>query len=511
MVPGDESMVTLNRSSLVLALMIAGSSAATDSGSSIQSAIDTLRQTGTLEVVGETICAPEMLVQFYERRAYAQAWTARESSRAGAEALLAAITRAHEDGLDPYRYHLVALRTLSRDRARQIDRDLLLTDAFFLLSSHLLAGSVDPESLVSTWCLQPRGVDLAGALETALDQGLVAATLARMVPSYEGYRLLRRELKRLRTTADRGSWPVVPEGPPIRLGDTGERVDRVTDRLRASGDLSGSPRSFDDTVDHAVRRFQRLHGITEDGIVGPETLRELNVPAASRIRQIELNLERWRWLPERLGDPYLLVNIPEFRLRAIEGERTVLSMRIIVGTEYRQTPVFSASMKRIVFSPYWNVPDRIAREELWPRIHRDRGYLSREHLEVLEGGRLRQKPGPWNALGDLKFLFPNRYDVYLHDTPARQLFDESHRAFSHGCMRIEKPVDLAQWLLRASPEWSRDRIVEQSQKGVEHILELSSPVEVHVLYWTAFVSEDGELHFAPDVYGQDRRLDEAMK
>ena len=376
-------------------------------------------------VAGERICAEAPLKTFYARRNNEVAW-----SDANAHELIDAISHADEDGLRSSDYHLEAIRSVDSPE----DRDLLLTDAFLLFATHLLAGRVDPNSIEPTWCLEPRANDVVASLETSLAEQNVREMLARLAPSHAGYRRLREELARLRAAALRGE------------------------------------------------------------------------PVGDRIRQVELNLERWRWLPASLGSRYVLVNIPEFHLSVIENERDVLSMRIVVGKEYQQTPVFSAAITQVVFSPYWNVPDSIAEKEIRPKIRRNSSYLRREHMEIVNG-RIRQRPGPWNSLGLIKFNMPNRYDVYLHDTPARSLFDETARAFSHGCMRVEKPVDLAMLLLG----WERDRVVAESKRGKEKFVDLASPVPVHVLYWTAYVGEDDELHFAPDVYHRDEVLDRAMR
>ena len=410
-------------------------------------------------VAGERICAEAPLRTFYARRNNEPAW-----SDANARDLIDAVAHAEDDGLRPSDYHIDALRgTQSRE-----DRDLLLTDAFMLLATHLLVGRIDPQSIEPTWCLEPRANDVVAALESALESNDVRGMLARMAPSHDGYRRLREQLAQLRALALKGGWETMP--------------------------LS-------------VRRFQHLHGLAEDGIVGPRTRAELNVPIGDRIRQIELNLERWRWLPASLGERYAIINIPQFELRVVEGGRAALSMRIVVGKDYQQTPVFSAAVTQVVFSPYWNVPDSIAAKEIRPKARRDRGYLRREHIEVVAGGKLRQRPGPWNALGLIKFNMPNRYDVYLHDTPAKSLFGETLRAFSHGCMRVEKPVDFAVYLLG----WPRDRVVAESMRGSEKRVDVASPLPVHVLYWTAFIGDDGDLHFAPDVYHRDELLDRAMR
>jgi len=425
------------------------------------------------QVAGDPICSAQTLPLFYERRAYQPAW-----SDDDARAMIAAIERAPEDGLRSADYHREALGRLQRGD----ELDVLLSDAFLLLAGHLLAGRVDPLTIEPTWCLEPRTYDLVSALETALETHDVRGTLAMLAPAHEGYRRLREELARLRAVEATGGWERVDDFPTLVL------------RLAATDDVTA-----------AVRHFQHLHGLTEDGIVGPLTLRELNVPVADRIRQVELNLERWRWLPATLGERYAIINIAEFELRVVEAGKEVLAMHIVVGKDYQQTPIFSSRITQVVFSPYWNVPESIAAKELRPKGPQ---YLQREHIEVLSKGRLRQTPGPWNSLGLLKFNLPNRYSVYLHDTPARDLFGRSSRAFSHGCMRIEKPVDLAQYLL---PHWTRDEIVTASRRGTEHAVEVKNPLPVHVLYWTAFVGEDDELHFAPDVYGRDAALERATE
>ena len=468
----------------------------------IRSAVASLSLGRTVVVSGDPICASRPLPLFYTRRQFGPAWSAGDR-----DALLAAVKDAESDGLDPADYHLASIARTSDADAR----DLLLTDAFFLLSSHLLSGRVDPESIEPTWCLVPRANDLVAALETALELHNVRAMIARMPPAHRDYRALREALGAYRHMATAGGWPTLDAGRSLRLGDRGGPVMQLATRLVASGDLPQASEDFDRSVDTAVRRFQRLHGLATDGVVGPRTRAELNRTVAERVRQLELNLERWRWLPSNLGDPHALINIPAFSLVVVEHDRPVISMRIVVGKEYRQTPIFSGAITQVILSPYWNVPNSIATKELWPKEHSNPGYLEREHIEVLRGGRLRQRPGPWNALGLIKFNVPNPYDVYLHDTPARQLFEQSARAFSHGCMRIEKPVELATWLLRDRPEWPRDRIVQQSMRGIQTIVEVKKPLAVHILYWTAFVDFAGELHFSGDIYHRDARLDAAMR
>ncbi|MGZ7040514.1 MAG: L,D-transpeptidase family protein [Thermoanaerobaculia bacterium] len=465
----------------------------------IESAVETLKRGADVQVAGERICAAHPLPLFYARRNLQPAW-----SRDDDQALLDAVRHAVDDGLDPDDYHLAAI-----ERSTAAERDLLLTDAFFLFASHLLSGRVDPVTIEPTWCLEPRTSELVPALETALENHDVAATLDRFRCTRTGYCQLREHLARYRRMS---SWPKIDAGRSLRRGDKGARVDQLVARLIVSGELDGIHPTFDARVREAVQKFQRVHGLDADGVAGGRTLRELNVPLPERVRQIELNLERWRWLPAALGARHALINIPQFQLSVVDNDKTVMTMRIVVGKDFEhRTPVFSSEIKEIVFSPYWNVPDSIAAKEVWPEQLRDPAYFEREHIEVLANGRLRQKPGPWNALGFIKFNLPNPYSVYLHDTPARTLFSRSLRTFSHGCIRIEKPVELATWLLRDSPGWTMERVVSESQTGVEHSLRIRNPLPVHILYWTAFVDEAGELNFAPDIYGRDAILDEAMR
>ena len=445
----------------------------------------------------ETICAARFVRMFYEQRHDALAWFDGDRLRPDALALIDAIDASREDGLAPSDYHANGIRELLPSAAaHQRELDVLLTDGFLLLASHLLAGRVDPESIEPTWCLEPRSTDVVALLDAALENHDVREVLRQLSPNRPGYHRLREELSRLRAIESRGGWPAVSRRAP-------------REELLARLDLASD--ATDKQLREAVRHFQRLHGSRDDGVAGPRTLRELNVPIGDRIRQVELNMERWRWLPSDFGQRYVVINIPEFHLRLIDNGREILSMRVVVGKEYRRTPIFSTTITQVIFSPYWNVPDSIADDELWPTAARDSGFLQREHMEIVADGRLRQKPGPWNSLGGIKFNMPNRYNVYLHDTPSRSLFEETVRTFSHGCIRIQQPVELALYLLRDDARWTREQVLAYAARGVECAVDVKEPLPVHVLYWTAFVGDDDELHFAPDVYNRDPILDRAMR
>jgi L,D-transpeptidase YcbB len=313
----------------------------------------------------------------------------------------------------------------------------------------------------------------------------------------------------------------------------------LRNRLVASGDLdlgkTGRGDLFDDGLEQAVTIFQKRHGLKADGIVGSVTLTALNVPLQHRIRQLELNLERLRWILGNTEQRSIVVNIANFELNVIESGKSVLSMKVVVGKPFQQTPVFTAQMTHLVINPSWNVPDSIAQKEILSKIRKDPHYLVEQKMMVLrEQGyreyeidpetidwsritakklsyKFRQEPGPLNPLGQIKFMFPNRFDVYLHDTPSKRLFSENVRTFSHGCTRIEKPIELAEYLLRDAPGWTRDKLLSAIEEGTEQKVLIPHPLNVHFLYLTAWVDEEGLLQFRNDIYKRDPLLDKALR
>lgn len=465
----------------------------------------------------ETFRSSPLLPCFYERRGYTPAWSRDGALRPAAGELLSALAAAGDHGLQPESYRPAALQRLARaapeDTLGTADLDLLLSNAFLTFAAHLRHGKVNPEAIYRDCALGRDETDLAAVLEEALRQGRVRAALAGLAPPHPGYALLREALARYRRIALRGDSELVPPGPSLRLGDHGQRVAVLRARLADAAEAdavkpaepSESPDLFDAPLEEAVRSFQQRHGLEEDGVAGPATLGELNLPAEDHVRQIVVNLERWRWLPHDLGRRHVLVNIAGFRLDAVEDGRTALDMRIIVGKPYTRTPMFSSAIGSVVLNPYWNVPRSIVPEVL-ARARRDPSYLQREGFETLPGSRLRQKPGSQNALGRIKFVFPNRFGVYLHDTSAPALFGSTVRTFSHGCIRIEKPFDLAVWALRDGPRWNADAIRAGIEAGRERSVPLQHKIPVHVAYWTAWVDGDGTLWLGRDVYQRDAEL-----
>ena len=499
----------------------------------------------------ELICGIAVMPIFYEKRGYKPAWCGEDGIFPQAESLLEAIRESDREGLRPNDYHLINLEDLLRkikqkqsenkppDMELLVDFELLLTDAFLLLASHLLAGRVNPETIHTEWVAFNPTTNLATLLQSAIETNQIKAVLKSLRSPQPGYRALKEALKRYRAISQQGGWPVLPDNASWRKGDYGARFYLLRKRLELSGDLdsaeSGYSYLFDDSLETAVRQFQKRHGLKIDGIVGARTFVALNVPVLDRIRQIELNLERWRWIPHELGQRYLLVNIADFKLSIVEERQTVKEMRVVVGKDYRKTPVFSKKMIYLVLNPYWNIPRKIAVEDILPKLKRNSRYLSRHKIKVYKSWRkgspeidsksidwrrvdeenfafkLRMEPGPNNELGRIKFIFPNKFSVYMHDTPHRWLFKKSMRGFSSGCIRVENAIDLATYLLRDDPDWSRQEILEAIQTSERHIIRLRNPTVVHLQYWTAWADLEGLLHFRDDIYVRDNPLDIALR
>lgn len=503
-----------------------------------------------LEVGDEQIYSSVVLPRFYLKRTYNPAWIDNDGPLPIVDSIVASIKNAYKDGLTPEDYHLTnieRLLTIINERRRKnlplnhlrlVDLDLLLTDAFLVLGSHLYGGRVNPESLDPEWHPSRLPIDLGAVLHEAIDKRKIRQTLHGLLPNHREYFRLRELLAHYREILNDGGWPIVPEGPTMRKGDSGARIAALRTRLILAGDLDEfttvDENLFDESLESAVIRFQRRHGLDPDGLVGRETLAQLNTSVEQRLKTVLVNMERWRWLPENLGERYILVNIANFELDVIKNGNTVMNMRVIVGRNYRRTPVFTGQMTYLVFSPFWNIPPGITANDVLPQVTRDIDYLAKNKIRVFQGWgadareidpatvewttimprnnpyRFRQDPGPNNSLGLVKFMFPNRHNVYLHDTPARELFTRVQRDFSSGCIRIEKPVELAEYLLDDRPEWTRDAIVTSMRSGTERTVTLTRPIPVHLLYWTSWADENGTVHFRRDIYNRDQRLFDAL-
>ncbi len=450
--------------------------------------------------------------------------------------------------------------------------DLLLSNSFLTYAHDLHYGRVRAEQINLELSTAERPVNLSNLLITAIETNQVQGTLDSLLPKYPMYTKLRISLKEYREIAANGGWQPVPYGDKFKKGARGQRVLALRKRLTVTGELDSSVAQsdlFDETLDQAVRKYQQRNGLYVDGVVGKSTIEALNVPVEERVSQIELTMERWRLLPQYLGSRYILVNIANYHLYGVENNNDSINMRIVVGKPRWNTPMFSEEMTHIVINPYWNIPPSIFKDDIAPRIKEDPEYMAKRNIdalglkapqkivveetevveveenvesaEVTDGNNaekeqlseveiqnkkaqeeyaskvlsgkysLRQNPGPGNPLGRIKFLFPNRHSVYLHDTPNRGFFRRAQRNFSHGCIRVEKPVELAEFVLYSDPSWTQSTIQSNINKGKIKTVHLEQTIPVYVLYFTAWVDNDGYVNFHKDVYGLDQTLYNALR
>ena len=331
------------------------------------------------------------------------------------------------------------------------------------------------------------------------------------------YKLLKEQLGRYYEIAKSGGWqPITTSAKSLKKGTSAPVIATIKRRLEKSGDLIGSDTSslFNDTLENAVKIFQQRHGFTPNGVINASLLKEMNVPALARLQQIIMNMERMRWMPGEPSGNLIVVNIPEFVLHVYEGSKKAFDMNVVVGKEGHNTMMFTGDLNQIVFSPYWNVPQSIVEKELLPKIAANPGYLDAQNMEQVgtEGGLpvIRQKPGGNNSLGKVKFLFPNSFNIYFHDTPAKSLFNQDKRAYSHGCIRLSDPAKMAEYLLRNNSEWTPSKIDEAMNAGEEKYVRLKNPVPVFITYYTAWVDDDGHLNFREDIYQHDGDLAKKM-
>jgi murein L,D-transpeptidase YcbB/YkuD len=461
-----------------------------------------------------------LLRAFYKKRGNKPAWTKGAGPNAQAKDLAEVLTHAEDEGLRAADYSTVPLLArlekqqktpLEKMKPKEIaEFDLLCSIAALHNISDVDDGRINPRALDAVWVAHPRKGDLNEVLAKALEKNRVKEELAQLPPAHEEYARLKNARARYAKIAREGGWPSIAPGPALKPGARGVRVRALRARLAASGDLASAGGDvYDDALAGAVRRYQERYGRTPDGIVAATELAELNVPAERRLGQIELNMERWRWLPRTFGDRHLLVNIPEYMLHLYEDGKPALDMRVVVGKAMNQTPVFTDTMTIVVVNPTWNVPQSIVQNEILPAVDEDPSYLDRHHMTMYErDGELavRQDAGEDNALGALKFLFPNSFDVYLHDTPAGALFAQEERSFSHGCIRVADPVALASRVLRGRPESNPGKLRALIAAGETKELKLPKPLPVNIVYFTAFADGDGAASFREDVYGVDADL-----
>jgi len=504
---------------------------------SIQARVVSVDQTG--KVSGERLLEPKAVARFYKARNSKTAWNPDVVPK-----IVEAIQGVYADGLNPEDYHLATIQRLDERRKHattaelEADLDLLVSDAIAALVDHSRYGRIHPRSLDPRWNVDPR--DGAPPLEESLTRVLEAGDPVKAVqaekPDHFIYKGLVGALAQLRAIETNGGWGTVPAGKAIRPGTLDPRVPRLRTRLAASGELDAaakadSSRRYDAALVAAVKLFQARHRLDETGVVDKTTLAAMNVTASARAAQVRVNLERARWVLGGLKGDFMLVNLPAFKAYLIQGNQNVWEARTQIGEEAKQTPTFRATMHTVVFNPDWTVPQSIVAEEILPKVERDKGALEKLKLKVYDssGGEvdpssvdwssasednfpytLKQPPGPDNPLGRVKFLFPNKYSIYLHDTPSKHLFETSKRTLSHGCIRLENALDLAELLLRGQDGWDQAKIQEVLATTETQNVELAHGPAVLIVYWTVSVGASGEVRYADDIYHLDQALLDAL-
>jgi murein L,D-transpeptidase YcbB/YkuD len=503
----------------------------------IRDRIDALRYDTQQDVRGARILGDELVARYYEAQQFQPAW----QDAVRLDALIAALGEMRDDGLDPDDYHYAALQSYRLDlRMKTLtveDRanlDLIATDAFMLSLYHLYLGKVEPQKLSSQWNFSQRPVPAGGGVQRLaqrLAAGEIRETYAAARPQHVWYQRGRERLREYRAIAVAGGWPSVAEGPTLKPGMHDPRVAVLRQRLRITRDLAaassvaaGAEALYDPELAAAVQNFQARHGLAADGAVGPGTRAALNVPVASRIDQIRVNLERARWTMHEIKGEFVLVDVAGFYVSYFRDDEPVWTSKVVVGRDERETPIFRSTITYVVFNPTWTIPPGILVKDKLPELKRNPGALKRMNIRVLDGSgrevdpysinwhkygpsrlppyQFRQDPGPDNALGLVKVMFPNPYLVYLHDSPAKSLYDLDQRTFSSGCIRVQKAFELAELVLN-DPQWNQQSIKALIDAKETRTVNLARPVPVLILYWTAQPRPDGQVIFRKDIYGRD--------
>ena len=478
--------------------------------------------------------------KFYSNRNFLLAWDDKKNR----EDLISSLENSDEEGLLPRDYHLDAIKSLINKSAYgklsdvdMADLDLLLTDAMILYAGHLVSGKVSQSELRTEWDLSinegPENPD--SLLTVTLGQHQIKQVLESFKPKSPFYDKLKVWLKEYRELASKGGWNKIPEGETLKKGMSNDRVVDVRKYLSITKDLSASANQdnplYDEELELAVKKFQFRHNLTEDGAIGKGTLAQMNMSVEDRIGMMRLNLERTRWALHHPDDDFLIVNIAGFNIKRIQNNKIVYESRVIVGKNHKESPIFKDEVEYIVFNPTWTLPYSIATHETLPKLKKDPGYLAAKQMDIMDrNGKIldpnsidfnkystgnfpfiiRQRAGPHNALGQVKFIFPNKYAVYLHDTPSRSLFNREDRAFSHGCIRLEDKWELAMGLLNEPDVWNMDKINQILDSGKTTQINLKEHVDIYILYWTAGVDRDDNLYFERDVYNRDAAVLDAL-
>jgi murein L,D-transpeptidase YcbB/YkuD len=478
------------------------------------------------------------LAEIYDKTGLHPLWVTQDGPGEKAAILFSVLKNSAMDGLAPEQYKISRITSLWDGKSAEelIDLDTLLTFAL-VMYAHDARGGRDPSrksSAISTSALEATAL-----VEAALSSSDFSQFLADLLPPHRYYKNLRAALPNYQSMAAAGGWPAIEAGKSIHPGEEDSRIPEIKKRLQIEGFLQSvttDPTENDEAFVQAVIRFQERHGLAGDGVIGKLTIAAMNVPAQKKVRKIIINLERWRGESHDLGSKYVLVDIAGFTLEAIADDTVVLEMAVVVGTQQNKTPLFSDQIQYIETNPFWNIPASIARNEMLGELRKNPSYLTSNHIRLFNDWsseareinplsinwkqvsqkkmgqfKLRQEPGKKNALGSIKFVFPNSYDVYMHDTPAQTLFQRSSRAFSHGCIRLEKPVDLAVFLMNNGENgWPMERFQAMIATGKRTIIRLPEPLPIHITYQTVKSDQNGTLSFHTDIYDRDRQLEQIL-
>ena len=477
--------------------------------------------------------------KFYAGRVFEPLWVDAGGLKPAGRQLVAVLRDAYENGLEPTDYDVGGIEALTEagDDGGKAHLEYILSRAAVRYATDLHSGRLNPQEVDKELFVYPRVTDPLKILVDVAASEDVSSFMASLAPTAREYRRLKNALSAYQGLASLGGWSPLPDGETLKPGMTDPRVPLVRKRLIQVGDYTGAASDsqlFDEELEQAVIRFQYRHGLDQDGAIGKMTRAAFNVPVEDRIDQMLLNMERRRWMATDPGDTYVFVNMADFELKVVDGPKTIHDTRVVVGKPYHRTPVFSGEMTYLVLNPYWNIPPSIARNEILPKVKQDVSYLTSRNIRVFSDWsgsgkeldphsinwssvskkgfsyKLRQDAGDGNALGQVKFMFPNRFNVYLHDTQAKNLFSKTVRSFSHGCIRVQYPIDLAEVVLRNDPDWSREKIDAILASGKRTIVRLKKPMNVHLTYLTSWVNKDGTVHFRNDIYDRDKRLATAL-
>ncbi|MBW2248020.1 MAG: L,D-transpeptidase family protein [Deltaproteobacteria bacterium] len=499
----------------------------------IQEGIDQIWTTGQLDIGSANIASKLILPKLYERNDFQLIW----QNLQNVTDLLNELKHIEEDGLNPEDYHLPTLliqklhieQSESPEPSLLADYDILLTDSLIRLISHLYFGKVDPENLHPNWRMTRRinDTDTIEEIEKTLRSNQLANALKKIRPRLKSYNPMRAALKKYRDIQKAGGWEPIPEGPILKVGMRDERIPKLRNRLAATGHFQGTHTTsdhFDKELEKALVQFQKTHRLVADGIVGKNTYAALNVPVSRKIDQLRVNLERCRWSCRKRPEEFMIVDIAGFRMYHYQNFEIKWTSKVQVGKSFRKTPVFNSQIKYIVFNPTWTLPPTILKEDMLPKIKKDPDFLKKMKFEVIDwNGRIvdpssvnwsaisvdnvpytfRQSPGPHNALGRIKFIFPNKHFIYLHDSPKRSFYALKDRAFSSGCIRVEKNMELAEILLNDSEKWNQQNIRTVIDTLKTEKVNLPKPMPISLFYWTVSYDEKGNIIFKKDIYDRD--------